>query len=242
MTNWQVVGVVGGGLLCAFLAFRTVRLFRGRSDARRAVDKGLFGPKITEGLVSEEEIAGDYDAKLTQLWGGPKIAYFNDAFSSWPDTYESGQGQASPHSRSVRIRAGFERREVTIGLSQVALVTGGSAGIGFYVSKLLARLGYTVVIPFRQGLEFEVSGAKRAIQQSVGKCEVRSILRVMLYVAWHVSYCRSLFRACLSTSAPSSPSEPLRKSSLRSWPGAVPGCLCCVSTRAVAGQEAIRTR
>ena len=41
-------GLVGSGLLCAFIAFRAVRMFRGRSDARRAVDKGHFGPRITE--------------------------------------------------------------------------------------------------------------------------------------------------------------------------------------------------
>ena len=46
-----------------------------------------------QGLVSESEIADGYDAKLTKLWGGPKIAYFNDAFDSWPRTYDSGKGQ-----------------------------------------------------------------------------------------------------------------------------------------------------
>ena len=58
--------------------------------------------------MSESEIADNYDAKLTKLWGGPKIAYFNDAFDSWPRTYDSGKGQerrrAAPACEAACVR------------------------------------------------------------------------------------------------------------------------------------------
>jgi type II secretory ATPase GspE/PulE/Tfp pilus assembly ATPase PilB-like protein len=41
-----------------------------RGDARRDLGAGRHGPRATEGLVSEEEIAGDYDAALTKLGEG----------------------------------------------------------------------------------------------------------------------------------------------------------------------------
>ena len=46
---------------------------------------------------------------------------------------------------------------------KVALVTGGSGGIGFYASKLLARLGYEIILPARTGFDEEVAGAQQAI-------------------------------------------------------------------------------
>jgi NAD(P)-dependent dehydrogenase (short-subunit alcohol dehydrogenase family) len=114
---------------------------RRRGDARRA--EGLRGPVATEGLVVEEDIARDYDAALTKLWGGPPPKHFPAAFSEWPSKYPSGAGR-------------------------VALVTGGGAGIGLYISMLLSRLGYTVIIPLRAGLEHEAAGARRAIEARVG--------------------------------------------------------------------------
>jgi hypothetical protein len=74
--------------------------------------------------VSAKEIAEDYDAALVKLWGGPPPKHFPAAYEEWPARYPSGRGK-------------------------VALVTGGGGGIGFYVSKLLVRLGYTVIIPAR---------------------------------------------------------------------------------------------
>ena len=115
-----------------------------RGDARRDVGAGRHGPRATEGLVSEEEIAGDYDAALTKLWGGPPPRHFPAALAAWPARYASGRGRA-------------------------ALVTGGAAGIGFYVAKMLCALGYVVIVPGRAApLDREAVAAKRAIEAAVG--------------------------------------------------------------------------
>jgi len=120
------------------------RCCRARGDARRDVGAGRHGPRATEGLVSEEEIVGDYDAALTKLWGGPPPRHFPAALATWPARFASGRGRA-------------------------ALVTGGAAGIGFYVAKMLCALGYVVIVPGRAApLDREAVGAKRAIEAAVG--------------------------------------------------------------------------
>jgi NAD(P)-dependent dehydrogenase (short-subunit alcohol dehydrogenase family) len=50
---------------------------------------------------------------------------------------------------------------------RTALITGGTGGIGFYVAKLLCRVGLTVVIPARPGIEHEAASAAAAIVASV---------------------------------------------------------------------------
>ena len=45
----------------------------------------------------------------------------------------------------------------------IALVTGGTGGIGFYVVKLLAKMGVTVIVPKRPGLEDEAVGTEKVV-------------------------------------------------------------------------------
>jgi len=88
----------------------------------------------------------DYDQKLTQLWGGPGIRWYHEAVRTFPASYR--------------------------GSDKVALVTGSCGGIGFYVAKLLAHCGYTVIIPARPGLESEAQGAMSAISEAVPEAKI----------------------------------------------------------------------
>ena len=118
--------VLAGGIGCA--AFALVVLLRRRAPPKaRNVAAGAHGPKLSEGLVTADDyVGGAYDAKLTALWGGPAPKHFQESFDSWPARYPQVRGQ-------------------------VAVVTGGAAGIGFYISKMLAQLGAEVIIPWREG-------------------------------------------------------------------------------------------
>lgn len=82
----------------------------------------------------------DYDNALRERFGGPEPRFFDAALR-----------HSSFHDRQTDT-------------TQVALVTGSSGGIGLYVAKGLAMLGYTVVIlPSRPGLEAETEAARDAI-------------------------------------------------------------------------------
>jgi len=69
------------------------------------------------------------------------MRWFQDANRKWPAIY-SGTGR-------------------------VALVTGSTGGIGFYVAKLLASCGYVLIIPARPGLEVEARDTEEAIIAAV---------------------------------------------------------------------------
>ena len=89
-----------------------------------------------------------YDDELRRLWGGPAPKHFQKAWSEWPAMYGvHGEGK-------------------------IALVTGGTGGVGFYVAKLLARIGYEVVLPARSGLAAEANGSKEAILAAVPEAKV----------------------------------------------------------------------
>ena len=98
------------------------------------------GLAATEKLVSTGD--PDYDRKLQSLWGGPAPQHFPVAMQEWPTRHPSGAGKT-------------------------ALVTGSSGGIGFYVAKLLAKLGFAVVVPKRTGFEDDAVGAADAIRRDV---------------------------------------------------------------------------
>ena len=80
--------------------------------------------------------------------GGPPPELFPGCFKTWPSKYNNA------------------------GRGKVALVTGGAAGIGFYVSKMLANNGFEIIWGYRKGLEYEVSGAKKAILNAVPTAKI----------------------------------------------------------------------
>lgn len=88
----------------------------------------------------------DYDKKLRKLWGGPGIRWYHEAVNAFPASYNVSD--------------------------KVVLVTGSSGGIGFYIAKLFAHCGYTVIIPSRPGLESEAQGAMSAISEVVPEAKI----------------------------------------------------------------------
>eukprot|EP00656_Telonema_subtile_P000487 TRINITY_DN10224_c0_g1_i2.p1 TRINITY_DN10224_c0_g1~~TRINITY_DN10224_c0_g1_i2.p1 ORF type:complete len:399 (-),score=74.32 TRINITY_DN10224_c0_g1_i2:146-1342(-) len=105
------------------------------------------GPEATEHKADPGD--EDYDQQLANLWGGPLPKYYNACFEEWSTKYPapaSGRG--------------------------VALVTGGTGGIGFYVVKLLVKLGYEVIVPGRIGFEAEEAGVVAAVTRAVPDAKV----------------------------------------------------------------------
>ena len=72
---------------------------------------------IGGGIAATEKLANpgdkDYDSKMAELWGGPPPQHFDAALEHWSAAYGDGAGK-------------------------LALVTGGTGGVGFYVVKMLA--------------------------------------------------------------------------------------------------------
>lgn len=89
----------------------------------------------------------DYDAKLQEMWGGPQMRMYPQALEQFPRTFAMQRGR-------------------------IALVTGGTGGIGFYVAKLLANIGLKLILPSRPGLSHEADGAVAAIRKEVPDAKV----------------------------------------------------------------------
>eukprot|EP01047_Picozoa_sp_COSAG01_P046756 COSAG01_NODE_4414_length_5050_cov_27.191476_3_plen_330_part_00 len=120
----------------------------GGGTSRPRPQEGLGVPlgSVNGGLAATEKLlnTGDpeYDRKMTELWGGPPPRHFPLAMERWPTQYPSGVGRT-------------------------ALVTGSSGGIGFYAAKLLARMGFDIIVPQRTGFEDDAAGAAAAIERDV---------------------------------------------------------------------------
>uniref|UniRef100_A0A7S1A8Y6 Protochlorophyllide reductase n=1 Tax=Noctiluca scintillans TaxID=2966 RepID=A0A7S1A8Y6_NOCSC len=95
------------------------------------------GHAATEKLVKTGD--PDYDVQMQRLWGGPVPKYFDLALQIWP-TFCPGAGKT-------------------------ALITGSSGGIGFYIARIMARCGYTIIVPKRTGFEDDAAGAVEGIQR-----------------------------------------------------------------------------
>ena len=133
---------VGAAAGAVSLAWYLLVMRRGRRvGGQRSVARALHGPALSDGLASPGD--ADYDAKLRELWGGPAPKHFDTALADWPRRFPAGAGR-------------------------LAVVTGGAAGIGFYVAKLLAAQGFTVVVPARPGFEHEAAGAAASIAAALG--------------------------------------------------------------------------
>merc|ERR1712167_383157 len=83
------------------------------------------------------------------MGGGPMPKYFYKCFESWNTEFP-------PHA----------------GGRGTALVTGGTGGIGFYVVKLLAKLGFEVIVPGRTGFEAETEGMVKAVCAAVPAAKI----------------------------------------------------------------------
>mmetsp|Transcript_97220 Transcript_97220/g.217642 ORF Transcript_97220/g.217642 Transcript_97220/m.217642 type:complete len:392 (-) Transcript_97220:21-1196(-) len=91
-----------------------------------------------QGLLSPGD--PDYDKKMREMWGGPPPRWYDQAIGTFAAEYkypETAKGK-------------------------VALVTGGGGGIGFYVVKALAQLGFDVLVPARPGMEGDAKAAAEA--------------------------------------------------------------------------------
>lgn len=119
-----------------------IYIYRSRVDF-----DGKHGPAATEHKASPGD--ADYDEQMARLWGGPPPKYFYKCFEEWPSKYPAAAGGRG-----------------------VALVTGGTGGIGFYVVKLLAQLGYEVIVPGREGFEDEEAGVQAAVAKAVPGAKV----------------------------------------------------------------------
>jgi len=108
------------------------------------IERQAPGPAGTEKLLDPGD--RDYDKKMSKQWGGPCPKHYPRCWETWPETYN--------------------------GTGKVALVTGGTGGIGFYVAKLLAHLGYTLILPARTGFDDEANGARSAILMAVPAAKV----------------------------------------------------------------------
>lgn len=91
----------------------------------------------------------DYDTKMTATWGGPPIKWFNQAMDTWPEVHKESATKG-----------------------KIALVTGGTGGIGLYVTKLLAKMGATVIVPGRPGLDPDTAGMETAVRRDVPGCDL----------------------------------------------------------------------
>eukprot|EP00747_Dinoflagellata_sp_TGD_P053524 gnl/TRDRNA2_/TRDRNA2_148503_c0_seq2.p1 gnl/TRDRNA2_/TRDRNA2_148503_c0~~gnl/TRDRNA2_/TRDRNA2_148503_c0_seq2.p1 ORF type:complete len:415 (-),score=67.78 gnl/TRDRNA2_/TRDRNA2_148503_c0_seq2:26-1201(-) len=94
-----------------------------------------------QGLLSPGD--PDYDRKMSEMWGGPPPRWYDKAI----ETFAAEYGYPSKAK------------------GKLALVTGGAGGIGFYVVKGLARLGFDVIVPARPGQENDAHAAANAVQK-----------------------------------------------------------------------------
>ena len=84
----------------------------------------------------------NYDASSRLHWGGPAPKWFPEAMAAYPERFANQRGK-------------------------VALITGGTSGIGLYAAKLLAAVGFALILPQRPGLAHEAAGAMRAVTADV---------------------------------------------------------------------------
>lgn len=103
-----------------------------------AEQRRLASEQRDKGILSAGD--PDYDKKLKELWGGPLPRWYDQILGTFATQWkypETAQGKT-------------------------ALVTGGDGGIGFYVVKALARLGFDVLVPARPGMEGNAQAAAEA--------------------------------------------------------------------------------
>ena len=116
-----------------------------KTDSRE--QRALAAQQRDRGVATLNPGREDYDEQMRSTWGGPSIKWYNRAVARYQKFYPKNS-------------------------DQIALVTGSIGGIGFYVAKALAAVGYTVIIPSRSGLEADAEGAKRGILREFPNAKV----------------------------------------------------------------------
>ena len=148
-TTYALYTVSAVGTFAALYVTTKIMKWQDSVHKKRDVASGVTGPKITEGLVRREDYKW-YGRKMVELWGGPAPVHYEQHLQQW-------------------VASGLQ---VTPRFSRTAFVTGGAAGIGFFVSKALSSLGYRIVLATRAGLEYEVEGAADSIREAVPDAQV----------------------------------------------------------------------
>ena len=148
-TTYALYTVSAVGTFAALYVTTKIMKWQDSVHKKRDVASGVTGPKITEGLVRREDYKW-YGRKMVELWGGPAPVHYEQHLQQW-------------------VASGLQ---VTPRFSRTAFVTGGAAGIGFFVSKALSSLGYRIVLATRAGLEYEVEGAADSIREAVPGAQV----------------------------------------------------------------------
>jgi len=148
-TTYALYTVSAVGTFAALYVTTKIMKWQDSVHKKRDVASGVTGPKITEGVVRREDYKW-YGRKMVELWGGPAPVHYEQHLQQW-------------------VASGLQ---VTPRFSRTAFVTGGAAGIGFFVSKALSSLGYRIVLATRAGLEYEVEGAADSIREAVPDAQV----------------------------------------------------------------------
>jgi len=124
------------------------RAMGGCASQLAAVRPAVGGPApAKDGAVPTSSLPGqDYDRLMCDEWGGPMPRLYPAYLETWPSKYCGETGSHAP---------------------KTALVTGGTSGIGFYAVKMLATLGFQVIVPRRPGFQEEAEAAVKAIKAEV---------------------------------------------------------------------------
>lgn len=91
----------------------------------------------------------DYDQKMTATWGGPPVKWFYQAMDTWPEVHKESNTKG-----------------------KIALVTGATGGIGYYITKLMAKMGATVIAPGLPGRDGETKSMETGVKRDVPGCDL----------------------------------------------------------------------
>ena len=137
------------------------------------------------GLAATEKLVAtgdpDYDAKMQELWGGPPPRFWDAAMDSWPTEHVPGAGKRAlitGSSGGIGLSAPSPLCcQVLFSPALLRALCHCAAHpprpcVHSYVARLLARCGYTVIIPARPNFEEDAEGAATAIARETPGADV----------------------------------------------------------------------